>query len=347
MPEKGQYSIEFISGAAPRARLRAVIGIDLGATALKAVLVRKGKEGLVVADARLMPAVPLAGAADGKKAKISLPASWKAKYAAVGVSPRFAVIRYVTLHGRREVHTRLASELESHLAVEEDTRAAFVEVPHHRRESETNVLLVALPDDVADRALSLFATGSVAAASLEVSGVASVGAFMEWGPEMAGAIGFLDCGGSSSVLSLYNKANLCLMRKLPFGGDGVLAVLQQKMDIDADTAVKMLVDGSFDISSLVGEVTEDFIQQVKISCEFVERREDVRVEKFYFAGGLLLAPHLRRHLTAELGRPVELWNPFEAVTCGPGDWQERIKGQEPRFAAALGCAMGVLGGATR
>jgi len=344
MPENQQYSVEFVTPSGGRPKLREVAGIDLGASATKTVLVRRTKEGLEVTDARILP--PLEPGNGAEKKRLALPGGWKCRYVALAVSPRRAIIRYVTLHGRQEVHTRLETELQSHLSVEEDIRVRYLVVPHHRRESETNILMAGLPETYAQAVLSLVSTGSPAAASLEISGVVSVGAFMDWGPLGAeeGAVGFLECGASSTVLALFNRRNLCLMRKLPLGGEAMIESIVARMQIDRDTAEKMLRDGSFDISPLVGAMMNDFLQQVKISCEFVERREETPVESFFLSGGLVLAPYLRRFLESELGRKVSLWNPFEGLRTSGGDWLEVIAGQEPRFSAALGAAVGALRG---
>lgn len=344
MPEDKQYAVEFVTTSGGRPKLREVAGVDLGASATKAVLVRKTKEGLEVTDARILP--PLKpGDGPGKK-RLGMPSGWKCRYAALAVSPRRATIRYVTLHGRQDVHARLETELQSHLSIEEDIRVAYRVVPHHRRESETNVLIAGLPEAYAQAVLSLVSAGIPAAASLEISGVVSVGAFMDWGPlgTEEGAVGFLECGASSTVLALFNRRNLCLMRKLPLGGDVLVESIVARMQIDRDTAEKMLQDGSFDISPLVGAMMTDFLQQLKISCEFVERREETRVGRFFLSGGLVLAPYLRGHLESELRRKVVLWNPFQGLGTGGGDWQEGIAGQEPRFSAALGAAVGTLRG---
>gem|GEM_PF-404602 len=345
MPEEADQKVEFVSGAAPRIRLRSVVGLDVGKSATKAVFIRQTKSGMVVSEARLLPPLDVSSG-EGRRGAI-LPPSWKSNYVALAVSPQAAMVRYVTLHGRPDVHSKLGAELQAHLSVEENTRAAFMVVPHHRRESETNVLIVAVPEALAKGLLERVTGGSIAAASLEVAGVTSVGAFMEWGPlrDSGAAVGYLDCGASSSVLALFNRGNLCLMRKLAFGADAMTAAIADKMQTDRKTAEEMILDESFDISSIVAGMTDDFRQQIRISTEFVERREGVRVEKFYAAGGLSVTPYMRSYLASHLERAVELWNPFSGLTCAGDDWQEKIRGQEPRFAAALGAAVGTLQGA--
>ena len=55
MPEEADQKVEFVSGAAPRIRLRSVVGLDVGKSATKAVFIRQTKSGMVVSEARLLP----------------------------------------------------------------------------------------------------------------------------------------------------------------------------------------------------------------------------------------------------------------------------------------------------
>ena len=50
-----------------------------------------------------------------------------------------------------------------------------------------------------------------------------------------------------------------------------------------------------------------------------------------------------QEIEAATGQKPVLWNPFEGIQLQPGAYPERLKGQEARFAAALGAALSMLG----
>jgi hypothetical protein len=43
-----------------------------------------------------------------------------------------------------------------------------------------------------------------------------------------------------------------------------------------------------------------------------------------------------------MGMDIEVWNPFASFEVLPGAIPAELKGQEPRFAAAVGAAVGAM-----
>ena len=67
-----------------------------------------------------------------------------------------------------------------------------------------------------------------------------------------------------------------------------LGTLQAKAGSARDvlrSAQQILFDGSFDISQPIAEVMGPFEKQLIVSRDFVERRENCRINKIYAAGG--------------------------------------------------------------
>ena len=83
-------------------------------------------------------------------------------------------------------------------------------------------------------------------------------------------------------------------------------------------------------------------RKISISREFVERKIGSQVQAWFVSGGLSLSGDWRKQIFATMNRPVELWNPFEDLYMLSDMWPEELQGQETRFAAAVGAAIGAL-----
>jgi hypothetical protein len=108
---------------------------------------------------------------------------------------------------------------------------------------------------------------------------------------------------------------LALIRQLK---DGLGAVHQSVMDsygLDEATAVKLFNSGSFDISSQSSPFMANWVHQVELSLDFIERRVGGRVRKIYLCGASLGINILRPVFEMDLKRPVEVLPALEGIDC--------------------------------
>jgi hypothetical protein len=117
--------------------------------------------------------------------------------------------------------------------------------------------------------------------------------------------------------------------------------IQQQMGVDREVAQGIISDGSFDISSCVRDVMGPFLRQLSISRDFVERQEKCRIGELYLSGGMSLSKYWVEAIGKGSKMKVHLWNPFEPIHIPTGAYPADLAGQETRFAAAVGAALGV------
>jgi Tfp pilus assembly PilM family ATPase len=103
-----------------------------------------------------------------------------------------------------------------------------------------------------------------------------------------------------------------------------------------------LTDGSFDVTKVVHQAMEPFLQQLTISWDFVERRENTHVGKLYVCGGGAGMRLWSQELETATGLAPAKWDPFEGLVVLPGAIPDGFKGQEPRFSAAVGAALSMM-----
>lgn len=320
-----------------------VIGLDIATTGVKAIRMHKSKDGLVVTGAAILPAIALETGDESAKPVLTLPKNLLTNYTALAMSGDGSSVRILSLQGAGAAQID-EDGVREHVGLGQDYRVGFAVAVAGKGKQETKLLVVGLPEKEAQSVLSLVEVGAPAPCSLELSGIASLSAFV-YGPGAAheqDAVAVIDAGARLTFMALFNKGVLVLVRKFDLGSETIVTKVQQQLNVDRDTARGIISDGSFDISQSVRAVMDPFLRQLTISKDFVERREDCRVKKCYLSGGTSLSRYWSEEIRTATGVETEVWNPFAPVQVVEGAYPEELAGQEPRFAAAMGACLGVL-----
>ncbi|MBP7828881.1 MAG: hypothetical protein KA248_03070 [Kiritimatiellae bacterium] len=333
------FSFKRADADRPRKSPSDLVGLDFGTSGIKAVRMRRNKEGVTVLKADLLP--PLAPAGAGPE-RPPLPRGLLTHYTALAVSGARSSVRILGIPGRFETGAARDLQVREHAGAAEGQRLGYAIITPPKLRNETRLLAVTLPEEEARALLDLFAVGPPAPVSLEVSGLAAITAFLR-GPGRAheqGTVGVVESGDRLTVMALLHKNLPVLVRKFDLGMQTVRERVQQRLGVDAETAKGILADGSFDISQTLHEVVDPFLRQLSLSKEFIERREECRLEKLYVSGGMSLSRFWVNDLKAAAGVDVERWNPFDGLTVAPEAFPAALEGQQTRFAAAAGACLG-------
>jgi len=321
-----------------------VIGLDVATTGVKAVRMKKSKDGLTVTGVAVLPAIVFETGDDARKPILALPKHLLTNYCALTMSGDGCSVRILSLQGQNaaqidEEHVR------EHVGLGQDYRVGFAVIVAGKGKQETKLLVVGMPEKEAQPLLDMVAVGPPAPCALELSGLSSMSAFLH-GPGKVheqDAVAVIDAGARLTFMALFNKGVLVLARKFELGSETIVTKVQQQLNVDRDTARGVISDGSFDISQSVRAVMDPFLRQLTISKDFVERREDCRVVKCYLSGGTSLSRYWLEEIRNATGVDSELWNPFGGLQMADGAYPAELAGQEPRFAAAVGVCLGALG----
>jgi Tfp pilus assembly PilM family ATPase len=280
----------------------------------------------------------------GGAARLTLPARLRAKHASIAVPGDKAVIKLLSSPGHFD--ERAEEKIVGNLGLEDPAgyRISYKLTSEGHGRSESRVLAVALPEDRAVAAVSLLPSGLPAPYSLEVSGLASMTAFLH-GPGATHsdeAVGAIDLGTDASTLALLNGGTLVLLRRFDFGLNMILAKVRQTLGVDRETALGILSDGSVDVSQSASEVMGPLIKQLIVSRDFLERRENCRVSRIYACGSMVLPNASLDEMRAALGVEIETWNPFDGLSMASEALPENLAGQEWKFSAAVGACLGTF-----
>ncbi len=319
-----------------------VLGLDIGASGTKAVRIKRIHGVATVTAVGVLPVVSLPGSSETAVEPYHVPKLLKARYAAIAVSKGGGIVKLLTfpVHAGKS-NDEHVNELMG-LGEASQYRLGYETILENR--AEVRALAVALPDAVARNICQLFPIGVPAPCSIEMSGLASLTTFkLVHGREsVEDGYAVIDFGAAVTLVAFFHKNTLALVRKFDFGSTHVLKKLQESLGVDQDVALGILNDGSFDVTKVVHQAMEAFLQQLIISWDFVERRENTHIGKLYACGGGVGLNLWSQEMEAATGLAPIICNPFAELAVQPGAIPEEFKGQEPRFAAAVGAALAML-----
>ncbi len=319
-----------------------VLGLDIGTSGTKAVRIKRIRGVPTVTAIDILPAISIPESEETTVVPFPLPKSLKARYVAMAVSKGGGIVKLLTFpaHSGKSNNEHVLELMG--LGSEVIYRLGYESIFENR--TEVRALASALPDGVAKKLCQWFPLGSPAPCSIEISGLASLTAFnrvsAHQNAENCSAV--VDFGSAVTVVAFFNKNTLALVRKFDVGTTNILKKLQDSLGVDQDVALGILNDGSFDVTKVVHQAMEPFLQQLVISWDFVERRENTHISKLYVCGGGVGMHLWAQEMEAVTGQAAIKWNPFEGLAIQSGAIPETFKGQEFRFTAAIGAALSML-----
>ncbi|VGO14949.1 hypothetical protein PDESU_03529 [Pontiella desulfatans] len=321
-----------------RKRFNDLVGVDFSTTGTKVVRLKSHKGGLTLAGLDLLPPIDFGEVAS----RIELPRNMSTYYGCLSYTGSAAVVRMVNAPLPAGEETLPEPKLRELLNVTDDYRVSARMVKRGKGRQDSSLLAAAIPQDDVRYLLSMFPSGPPAPASLEVSGLAFVSAFLHARGEECkeSAVCLFEAGESLSHFVFLNNQSVVLVGKLAFGTRTLRQKLAKDLGVDEELADSILTDRSINISSSLSNVMEPFFKQLSISKDFIERHQGCRISKIYVSGGLSLLSSWSSEVGNLLNMAVEHWSPFENIEIDPDILPHEMEKQATRFAAAVGAAIG-------
>jgi len=311
-----------------------LLALDFASSGVKAVRLKKNKDHLVLAAIDILP--PSGPDAEEKPV---LPKPLAAYYTAVCATMENSVVRVFNQILPEEED--IEAVVRENLSAAKDARVNGLVLSRARGKRESTVLGVAVPEAMIQHYLSLFASGAPAPHSLEISGLAAFSAFLfNRGAQTENqTICLVEAGARCTYVAFLHRNQLQLVNRFDVGGNALQRQVQASLGVDADMAETILSGGSVDVSVPVRQALNPFIRQLSIYREFIERQNKSALSAVYISGGQSASPYWQTAIKEVLGFIPQVWSPFEKIEVPPEVFPDNLKGQESRFAAAVGAAL--------
>ena len=318
-------------------------GIDFSFSGVKVVRVKKTGGTYQLLGASLLPAVELDA---GLREHLNLPKALVANYAGVAYTGKDAVIRVLSVPLADDQDAlAIDSLLRSQLNVNETFRTGSFVIHKARAKQNSSVLGVAVPAKEVALLLQAFADGAPALRSVEVASLSTFSAFHElYGDDYKEqCICLLDSGRTRTTAVFMERGTVLLYAKFDVGADTLNRQIETDLGVDNEMVRTILAGGSVDISSSVDVVQAPVLRQLSVSRDFVARKAKMPVSHVFMSGGMSQSEHWMKPIESSLGIPCSVWDPLEPMKMADGVWPDVLQGQQHRFCAAIGAAIGALG----
>lgn len=219
----------------------------------------------------------------------------------------------------------------------------YVVIGPGTNENEQEVLLVAVPNSVANKYLEISEKAGLEVLALETNATAAARSLVL---SPTSTVMLLDIGSSTTDLSIVSGGAPRLMRSVPVGGDTFVKSVAQNLGLDEPQALQFVEKFGLMQSKLEGQVykamktsLDSLLGEIEKSTKFFATRyPNVPIEKVILCGRTVGVPELPVTLANATGLPVEIGNAWVSVSY-PAKWQEQLMNVAGQFAVATGLAM--------
>jgi type IV pilus assembly protein PilM len=352
-------SIDMLLGSAFRSPL---VGLDIGSSALKAVVLRRGRAGwsLVAAGEAPVPDASPDGTTDPlavTEAASSLFDSLKLRRArvATALSGHAVIVKRLSLPAmtQAELGDAIPWEAEQYIPFDLSEVQLDYQVVHEGGAADAakntlDVLLVAAKRErVDDRALVVAQTGRRPVV-IDIEAFALANAYQMNYPERTDPLSALvHIGQRVTIVCLLERGEPVFTRDISIGGQLHLdAVTREFAATGMDAlAARRIVRGQFPadvnpdhVASVLRHASEQLVMEVRNTIDFYRATAPVeKLSRIVVSGGAYQAVGIVDLLASEFGAPVDVFDPFRRVTR-----PNRAIGAEmtgPAYAVAVGLAM--------
>src|SRR5271165_7094361 len=339
-------------------KTKSLIGLDIGSSSVKAVELKKTKEGYelvshgietlaqdTVVDGAIMDAPSVAE----KIISIFDTQKIKAKDVATSVSGHSVIVKRVSmpLMTEEELFDRVQAEASQHIPFD----IADVNLSHQLLEATENqmdVLLVAVKKDKILNHTNVLAQAGKTPVVVDIDAFALQNAFeLNYEPDPSQVVALLNVGASVMNINIIRGWTPLFTRDVSVGGNQYTDALQKELDLSFDDAERLKKGDT--LPSVTDEQKQQILRSVSdiLTLEIQKTFDFFRatasgenIQRIVVAGGTARVPGLVDLLREEFAMPVEELNPFRKVLINPSKHSDdQIREMAPRLAIAVGLAL--------
>jgi type IV pilus assembly protein PilM len=342
-------------------RSKAVVGLDIGSSAVKAVELKPVGKGFRVAafgsepvpqDAIVDGAIIDAGAvAESIRRVFENNKAFKAKDVCASLSGNAVIVKKITLPvmTESELGESIYWEAEQYIPFDiQDVNLDYQILdpgtgPDSRGSME--VLLVAAKKEKIGDYTGVIAQAGRAPVIVDVDAFALQNAYeVNYGLEGAHVVVLLNAGASAININILQGDQSVFTRDISIGGNAYTEAVQKELDLPFESAELLKkgipVDGaSFEEAQpVLRAVTENVLLEIQKTFDFFKATAaSEQIDRIMLSGGASRVDGFRDMLHERIGAPVEEFDPFRAIVWDGG----KVGGDPTEHAATAAVAVGL------
>jgi type IV pilus assembly protein PilM len=337
---------------------KSLIGLDIGSSSVKAVELKKAREGYelvsygleplppdTVVDGAIMDAPAVAekiiAIFDGQKIKT--------KEVATSVSGHSVIVKPVKmpLMTEEELYDRVQAEASQHIPFD----IADVNLSYQLLEATDNqmdVILVAVKKDKILNHTNVLAQAGKTPMVVDIDAFALQNCYEgNYDLDPSQVVALLNIGASVMNINIVRGWTPLFTRDVSVGGNQYTDALQKELDLSFEDAEKLKMGGTLagvseeQRAAILRSVSDILILEIQKTFDFFRATASgENIRRIVVAGGTARVPGLLDFLKEEFAMPVEELYPFRKIAVNPGRHnEEQLREWAPRLAIAVGLAL--------
>jgi len=346
---------------------KAVVGLDIGSSAVKAVELKPAGKAFRVAafgieqvppDSIVDGAIIDAGAvADSIRRVFEGNAAFKSKDVCASLSGNAVIVKKITLPVMTESELAESIYWEAEQYIPFDIQDVNLDYqildPGTGPESRgsMDVLLVAAKKEKIGDYTSVIAQAGRTPVIVDVDAFALQNAFeVNYGLGPGQVVVLLNAGASAININILQGDQSVFTRDISMGGNAYTEAVQKELDLPFDAAEQVKkgipVDGATfeDAQPVLRAVTENVLLEVQKTFDFFKATASSdRIDRIMLSGGASRVDGFREMLQERFNAPVEEFDPFRAVAWDAGKIGAAAEDHAAMAAVAVGLALRKVG----
>ena len=339
---------------------KTIVGLDVGSSSIKAVELKRTRQGIEVAHLGLEPIAPDivvdsmivdSGTVSSAIAKLFTDTEIKAKAVATAVSGHSVIVKKISLPSMsdQELADTIQKEAAQHIPFDlADVNLDYQILSDDATSPQMDVLLVAVKKDKILNYTNVLSMAGKTPAIVDIDALALQNCYeFNYEPAPTQVVALLNLGASVMNINIVKGTTPLFPRDVSVGGHQYTDSLQKELDLSFDDAESLKLGRKVGTvhddakTPILQQVTEIIVLEIQKTFDFFRASAaGEHIEKIYLAGGSAKVPGLVEALRQEFSMPVELFNPFQKVLAPvDGPAAELVEQNAGQLAVAVGLAL--------
>ncbi|MDR3765175.1 MAG: type IV pilus assembly protein PilM [Acidobacteriota bacterium] len=338
---------------------KAVVGLDIGSTSIKAVELQRNRGSITVSHVGLEPLasdivvdsmIVDSGSVASAISKLFGEHAFKAKLVATSVSGHSVIVKKISIQtmAEPELGEAVRGEAAQYIPFDmSDVNVDYQVLSTDLTGPTIDVLLVAVKKDKI-----LNYTNALQLAGRQPS-IVDIDAFAlqncyeyNYDPAPTATVALLNIGASVMNINILRGNNPLFTRDVSVGGNQYTDSLQKELDLGFDDAEALKLGRKVGTVSddaklpILQQVTEIIVLEIQKTFDFFRATASgEHIERILVSGGSAQVPGLLEALRQEFSIPVDQLNPFQKVVPPIGEGADLIEKHASQLVVAVGLAL--------
>jgi type IV pilus assembly protein PilM len=337
---------------------KSIVGLDIGSSSIKAVELKKSRNGVEVAHMAMEPLssdivvdsmIVDSGSVASAITKIFTESGIKTRAVATSVSGHSVIVKRIPMSSMsdQELAGVIQTEAAQHIPFDISDVSIDYQILNDNGGATMDVLLVAVKKDKILNYTNVLSLAGKSPAVVDIDAFALQNCYeYNYQPGPGATVALLNLGASVMNINIVKGATPLFTRDVSVGGHQYTDSLQKELDLSFDDAESLKLGNKVGTVSedakmpILQQVTEIIVLEIQKTFDFFRATATgEHIERIYLAGGSSQVPGLIEGLRQEFSLPVEILNPFQRIEPPLGMGADLADKNAGQMAVAVGLAL--------